>query len=476
MIKQLVVTLNVIGVFILSWFFSGNVDISQSLPQQANVNEAFTVEITINKSDLEGFAKYQVVLPAGLSATPGETKGATFSFKDQKVKFIWMALPTDETITISYKVTADETGEYTIGGKFAYIYNNERSEKEVTPQTITISAGELLTENTPPAEVPAQEEEETTTENTSTSTSGNDTNDNTETETATTNATEQPANENNVENNNEPATVSISNVSVNQSVLPQPDNSFIVNVTIEKGNMLGFAKYQADIPNGFKAENIESAGASFAFKNQKAKFIWMALPNESTFKISYKLVPIGAPSGNYTVNSTFSYVENDETRTKSIPTASFNYTSDDTFVSNLKEDNPELPSGNETSATQEIEPTTTNNYTASTNTNDNTSVADNNPAARNVKYKVQVGAGHQIIPMNYFRKKYNLTDKVTLELHEGWRKYVIGSYSVYKEARDKRNQVWSNNQITDAFVTAYNGSTRITVQEALMITNQQWYK
>ena len=92
-----------------------------------------------------------------------------------------------------------------------------------------------------------------------------------------------------------------------------------------------------------------------------------------------------------------------------------------------------------------------------------------------VFYKVQVAAGHIEVENNYFSKRHQLSEDIDLENHQGWIKYTFGDYKVYKDCRDRRNSVWSDNKITDAFVTAYNAGTRITVQEALMITNQKWY-
>jgi hypothetical protein len=50
---------------------------------------------------------------------------------------------------------------------------------------------------------------------------------------------------------------------------------------------------------------------------------------------------------------------------------------------------------------------------------------------------------------------------------------MIGSFGNYKEARNKR-EVLRSGKAKDAFVTAYNGAKRITVQEALMISSQKW--
>ena len=87
---------------------------------------------------------------------------------------------------------------------------------------------------------------------------------------------------------------------------------------------------------------------------------------------------------------------------------------------------------------------------------------------------MQVAAGHKKVSPTYFASVYQLEDRVSTFNHKGWIKYLVGSYNTYKLARDKRNVVREN--VEKAFVTAYNAGTRITVQEALMISSQKWYK
>jgi hypothetical protein len=50
-------------------------------------------------------------------------------------------------------------------------------------------------------------------------------------------------------------------------------------------------------------------------------------------------------------------------------------------------------------------------------------------------------------------------------------------YTQYKDARDARVKITTeSSKLPGPFVTAYNDGERITVQEALLISKQLWYK
>ena len=84
-----------------------------------------------------------------------------------------------------------------------------------------------------------------------------------------------------------------------------------------------------------------------------------------------------------------------------------------------------------------------------------------------MRYRVQIAAAKREVGKTYFEQRHNMMDEITIDYHGTWFKYMIGSYGVYKDARDRRNEVWAdNNKIDDAFVTAYNSGERISVQEA----------
>lgn len=91
----------------------------------------------------------------------------------------------------------------------------------------------------------------------------------------------------------------------------------------------------------------------------------------------------------------------------------------------------------------------------------------------NIQYKVQILAGHRIIGEKYLFEKFNYKGDYDIESHLGWIKYTIGSHSEYQNARDYRNEV-KINEFPGPFVSAYNYGERISVQEALIISKQNW--
>ncbi len=479
MVKQFILLLQLIGVFIYQLVLTGDVTVTQVVPSSIQSNTNNLVEIHVSKGKVAGFAKVQQEIPAGFAIEPVETKGATFSYKDNRVKFIWMALPAEEEFTISYNIKPIEgtTGEFTLSGKFSYIDESERKNISMTDAKFTITEEVLAETPTETTETSTETTEtteeitETTTENTSEETTTEVIAENTETsEVIETTETEVVAED----NTNQPV-----EITSNRSITDNGDGSYSVKLAINKKGIEGFAKVTEKIPAGFIAEEVNPNGGVFTFKENQAKVLWMAIPKGEEMVVEYLLKSKNATNGNYSISGAFAYLENDITQEHSINSSNFDFKAQEVVAENIQEiENTEevVAETIETSNTNEETETNLQNkvdekVVENTNTEKITSVPS---PETGVSYKVQVGAGHQTIPSNWFAMKFNLTEDISTETHEGWIKYVVGSYAEYKAARDKRNTV--RNKVKRAFVTAYNSGKRITVQEALMISNQKWYK
>jgi hypothetical protein len=94
-----------------------------------------------------------------------------------------------------------------------------------------------------------------------------------------------------------------------------------------------------------------------------------------------------------------------------------------------------------------------------------------------IRFRVQIAAARRRevnIPQHF--RSYRLEQLPLIEEHDGWFKYTVGSFTEYRDARDYRVHLSNTTTIDDAFVAAYNDSRRITVQEALMASNQTWVR
>lgn len=142
MVPKLVLFANLFGLFLVDAFLAADVRITQTLPASMAPGSEVRVNVTVEKGELSGFAKFQLDMPPGLSVTAIETKGASFTFADGKAKFIWMSLPPGPSFKFSYTLSADASarGALPIAGRLSYIEDNERKTHELPPSPWTSAA------------------------------------------------------------------------------------------------------------------------------------------------------------------------------------------------------------------------------------------------------------------------------------------------------------------------------------------------
>ncbi len=469
MVKLGSTLLNLLIILVLQ-IFPGGVSVKMDVPGDVQAGSEFEVKITLNKGDLEGFSRFQQNIPAGLTAVPVTSSNADFTFSEKRVRLIWLRTPQSDEVTVTYKVKVDERlkGTFNLSGKYSYIENNERKFVDIDPIAINITPSPTID---PSLIVDINDFEKLSLPMPGLS----------------------------------PDAVNIA--CIRQKPYAGSQGDYVVNILVKKNLTRQFAKIEETVPQGYTAVAMDPKDAIFTFKDQKVKFLWMNLPDNPFFTVSYRLIPknqanVPAPQ----IIGAFSYLVDQKSVSvdileRDLNIAEVNSGNVDQMIamaisqpSTQTEQVAETVKPADAVNTENQDAKQTANTDIASNTEKKTPPKKTKPAASSAKntipssnadfldmqdgvfYRIQLAAGHKPVNVNRYFKKMNLDKEVRRENHDGWTKYSVGSFAEYKDARDYRVHIWNTTPVKDAFITAYNSGKRITVQEALMITEQKWYR
>ena len=468
MTKAILIFINIIGFLLFTILNINDVVITHTAAKEIAIGQAVEVNLIINKNNFSGPGRLRLDLSQaeGITVKENMSDGSSFTSKDNEVLFIWYDLPSDKSIAISYTIIAKENtnGIKKIVGDFSFINDNERKQLEV-PALIFKVNSELV------------------------------------------------ANENFKENNSSTSSV---------RSIEKLENEYIVTVKTTINNHKGFARIKEELPKDFNAEEIETAGSIFKNTDGYAKFIWTNLSDSiNEIIVKYKISNNKGLDTNFTISGVFSsekLISEGYNSGIKIPVTEYipfkeitenteidTIDAENTVQEDIKQDTSlELSSNNELKTEENLvvskdievlvnETIAQIDIDSSVEVfkNEKTEVKENKEEIvekknevvkniistkkvnNNVDYKVQILAGHRIISDRQVSNQFNYNGEYALETHDGWIKYTIGSNSRYSDARDSRNELKIYN-FPGPFVTAYNYGERISVQEALILTSQNW--
>ena len=424
MFKILAFSFNLIALLFFN-FLLEDVTVEQNLPDRVEIGNEFLVTVTIDKSTIEGYAKFQVVLPEGVTATGVETGVAKFNFESKKAKFVWMTLPEDRVFEISYKITVTDPNlkEVPVGGTFSYLDENQRMTVDLPARIVKMGKEEIIIEEIPEAEV-----------------------------------------------------------TVARTIKSVSEHLYLITLDIHYSNVSGFAKIQDIVPSGSDVKPDAASDAVFSILDTKVKYVWMNFPEENhDIQVSYFVDLTNAESKKISeIAGEFAFIHDGESRKIQI--------TNPTAIDFVEIDKPVLADTETPEETIPMEEVIASVETADLIEKEipvqkevleekpvNIPVTSTPSPQNGVVYKVQVMAAHKSVNVStYFNKVYKFPNLVEMDAHQGWMKYLTGGHDKYVNARDMRNNYKQNYKFNGPFVVAYNNGERITVQEALMITNQKW--
>lgn len=438
MIRALIIALNFFVVWIVS-ILAGVPSATVTAPANVQKGEAFIVKVKIDPDGVEDFLRYSVKIPSGWTSEMIEEDGSSYMMEENTVKFLWSRVGKRDELNISFRLTppADAEGTFEFTGKLSHSVNNLPSHVPLDPFKVTVGkAG-------------------------------------------------QPNNGKYVQENGDSTQNPLTNVTVSR-VVPTGivTGEFIVDVTIQKGELGSFIKLQDSLPAGFAAMPVKNDGGQWSFEDGVVRIEWYS-PSKANpaLHVQYKVVVSPDMSGSYTINGHVSYVENMQNKLIRIDPAPVQLKEDPALANtnnnqNTGNENAGNNGNNQNTNTGTEDPvvnTNTGNQQENNRQTENNNGAQQDPFVNKtpgVSYTVQVAAMRRRVETTYYESTFKL-DKVNAEQVDGLNKYTTGSFTTYQDARNSRETVRTKG-VVGPFVVAYNNGKRITVQEALMITSQKW--
>ncbi len=121
------------------------VTVKQQIPEVITAGDDFDVTFTVNKDNVQSFARLQHNLPPGFKARIKNGKNYHAILNGNKAKLVWVSLPNDKEFQVTYniKVSRRVAGEFKLGGQFDFVANNVKTYSIIEPANITVMPNAL---------------------------------------------------------------------------------------------------------------------------------------------------------------------------------------------------------------------------------------------------------------------------------------------------------------------------------------------
>lgn len=226
-----------------------------------------------------------------------------------------------------------------------------------------------------------------------------------------------------------------------------------------------FMKWEEIIPEEYTFEWESNGNPSIMDRyGDTMLLVWQHAPAAPSIELSYRLsgnVTTGAES----VHGTWHTILNNQPLSVVIPASPLEQRlplQDDIALQDLTDQSKESPKPEDTPAVMPA---------AQATTRPDFSVPEPDDG---IAYRVQIMACHRDVDQHWFEEHYAFREQVDAERHNNWIKYTTGSHAHYRHARDQRERIARAHALPGPFVTAYLRNDRITVQEALLLSKQNW--
>jgi hypothetical protein len=426
-----------------------DVDISIDHPSRVRAGEEFTVTVNIQKGALTDYSRFSQDLPLGLSAANVSSPNADFSFDNQRIRIIWLKLPDNPQVSVSYSVQVNERlkGNFTLGGVFAYVVDDERRFLNV-PETPEITIVPSSTVD-PDFIVDIKDFR---------------------------GDTSAPSTE-------DPQDKAFAMV-IRQKPILLPSGAYLVRLLVNNPTGSKYAKIEETLPPGYIFEKVESQGGIESYAASTVKFIWMKLPESSEFVVEYRLVPKqNEAQGEMNINGMMTYTSgNDnklvEVKQMDVPLEVLSQAEKRNLLltgeapgsaeqtaqvsqETVTQQTVTQPDEDVTRQEQRTEPDVTRPVAVA----GGSSVMDTPvlEAENGVYFRVQVAATAEATDARAFFREAGVDRDVFVERQGGFYKYTVGSFRSYGDAVTYRDRVENLPDVEGSFVVAYRDGVRVPV-------------